>query len=70
MSMSWIRNAYRVPAKRGGRIIYTGGRTPEYGTIKSARGGYLRILLDGMNYTHPLPFHPTWAITYLDGERP
>jgi hypothetical protein len=65
MSMEWVRNYYKVPAKRGGRVVYTGGKTPEYGTIKSAKDGKLYIQLDGMTYTHPLPFHPTWEIKYL-----
>jgi len=61
--MSYIRRYYNVPAKRGGRVLYTGWRTPLYGTIKSARGGYLRILLDGDTRTGS--FHPTWEIEYL-----
>ncbi|PWJ80576.1 hypothetical protein C7441_112118 [Pseudaminobacter salicylatoxidans] len=67
MSMDWVRKRYGVPAKRGGRVIYSGGKTPEYGTIMSARDGRLYIRLDGMEYTHPLPFHPTWELHYLEG---
>lgn len=67
MSMAWIRNNYRVPAKRGGRIQYTGGwndkTKSEFGTIRSARGGRLRIQMDGE--THTSIFHPTWKLTYL-----
>lgn len=66
MSMAWIRQNYKVPAKRGGRIIHAGGETPEQGTIRCARNGYLNIQLDSM--TEAQPFHPTWEITYLDGE--
>lgn len=66
--MEYIRRRYGVPAKRGGRVIYTGGKEPEGGTIKSARSGRLRILLDGMTYTHPLSFHPTYELTYLNAE--
>jgi hypothetical protein len=66
MSINWVRKRYGVPAKRGGRVEYTGGKTPEQGTIVAARGGYLRIRFDGMEYTHPLPFHPTWELRYLD----
>ena len=66
MSMDWIRKSYSVPAKRGGRVEYTGGKTPEFGTIVGAREGRLRIRLDGMEYTHPLPFHPTYELRYLD----
>ncbi|KHJ56266.1 hypothetical protein LA66_06750 [Aureimonas altamirensis] len=66
MSISYIREYYGVPAKRGGRIEYTGGKSPELGTIVGARGAHLRIRLDGMAYTHPLSFHPTYCIRYLD----
>ncbi len=66
MSMKWIRENYDVPAKRGGRVIYTGGKTDERATIMSARNGSLRIRFDGSAHTHPLPFHPTWELRYLD----
>lgn len=46
MSIDWIRKMYGVPAKVGGRIEYTGGKTPCLGTITDARGGHLRIKLD------------------------
>jgi hypothetical protein len=65
MSMEWVRKTYGVPAKRGGRIIYTGSSEPEYGTIVGTRSGRLLIRLDGMKYTHPLPFHPTYELRYL-----
>lgn len=63
MSMARVRKNYNVPARRGGRVIYTGGKTPEYGTIVSATNGHLNIRLDGAK--HPLPFHPTWELRYL-----
>jgi hypothetical protein len=61
--MEWIRKAYGVPAKRGGRVIYSGSGKDEYGTIVSANGGHLNIRLDGAK--HALPFHPTWELRYL-----
>ncbi len=61
--MEWIRKYYNVPAKRGGRIIYKGSGVPKKGTIKSARKGYLRVLLDGCK--HLILLHPTWEIIYL-----
>ena len=68
MGMSDIRRTRGVPAKRGMRVIYTGSGVQEYGTIKSARGGYLRILLDG--YKHSMSFHPTWELEYIkDGSQ-
>lgn len=62
--MAWIRKNYRVPAKRGGRVEYTGEGEPELGTIRSASGGYVHIQLDGVKHT--MPFHPTWELNYLD----
>ena len=66
MTMAWIRRTYQVPAKRGGRIEYTGEGPdkPELGTITSARHGKLMIRLDGVKHT--MPFHPTWRLRYLD----
>ncbi len=61
--MGWIRLSYGVPAKRGRRVEYSGGEQIRLGTIKSARGGCLNIMLDGDNYTQS--FHPTWMLRYL-----
>lgn len=66
MSMEYIRKTYKVPAKRGGRVRYTGdhnGKVARCGTIKSAIGGYLKILIDGEKTART--FHPTWEIEYL-----
>jgi len=64
VSLEWIRTNYKVPAKRGGRIEYTGEKTPQLGTICGASGGHLSIRLDGVK--HAMPFHPTWELRYLD----
>lgn len=64
MSMDWVQKTYGVPARRGGRVEYTGGAAPQLGTIKSASGGRLNIQLDGAK--HAMPFHPTWELRYLD----
>ena len=61
--MNYIRRYYGVPAKRGGRVKYTGGKSPRYGTIKSASGPHLRILLDGDKYAGT--YHPTWELEYV-----
>ncbi len=65
MTMQYIRDRYKVPAKRGGRIKYTGSQSgqPRMGTITSASRGYLNIRLDGHN--HSMPYHPTWKLEYL-----
>ena len=67
MSMEYIRKTYKVPAKPGGRVEYTGSGKPEYGTIKSADGAHLSILLDGEKLTRK--FHPTWEMRYLPDNR-
>lgn len=67
MSMAWVRKYYRVPAKRGMRVRFTGGKSsPELGTITSASNGRLNIRLDGLN--HSRQFHPTWKLEYLTGD--
>ena len=63
MSMKYIRNYYGVPAKRGGRVQYTGCGKNKLGTITSANGARLNIRLDGVKHT--MPFHPTWELKYL-----
>lgn len=65
MSFEWVRKNYNVPAKRGGRVIYTGKGPRQYGTITSASNGRLNIRLDGEEYA--MPFHPTWELLYLEG---
>lgn len=57
--MQYIRNYYKVPAKRGGKITYKG----KAGTIVGAKGAHLRIRLEGENRIGS--YHPTWEIEYL-----
>lgn len=63
MSIEYIRKTYGVPAKRGGRVRYTGAKEPQLGTIVATDGAYLKIRLDGKK--HALPYHPTWELEYL-----
>ena len=60
----YIRDAYKVPAKKGGRVTYTGGGAPKGGTITGAENGRVMILLDGE--TLPQPYHPKWELEYQD----
>jgi len=64
MSLDYIRRAYKVPAKRGGRVEYlaSDGELME-GTITGSRAGHLRVRLDGN--THSTNFHPTYGLKYL-----
>jgi hypothetical protein len=69
VSMSYIRKIYGVPARRGGRVEYTGGKDgPKLGTITYANGQYLMIRLDGSQTS--ATFHPTWELRYLDASQP
>ena len=62
MSMEQIRQHRGVPAKRGMRVYDRHHK--KHGTIVGAKGGYVRIRLDGQRYAHS--FHPTWHLDYLD----
>jgi hypothetical protein len=62
MSMNYIRDTYKVPAKRGTRVIACG----KLGKIIGSRGGYLRIKID--TEKKPLLFHPTWNVVYLTSD--
>lgn len=63
MSIDYIRTNYNVPAKVGGRVEYTGGKTPRQGTITGAAGAHLLIKMDGDHF--PMHYHPTWELRYL-----
>lgn len=58
MSMQYIRDYYKVPAKRGMRVIVDG----EPGVITSARGCYLMVRFDGCSWSKTC--HPTWRVEY------
>ncbi len=63
MSFEYIKQAYNIPAKRGGRVEYTGGKEPKKGTIVGASGAHLKIVLDGEE--KPGIYHPAWELHYL-----
>ena len=67
MSLDYVRKYYKVPAKRGGRIEYTGEKVPRLGTICGANGAHLSIRLDGEKYASK--FHPRWELRYLDADK-
>jgi len=63
VSIQWIRDQYRVPAKRGGRVLFDWpAGNPRGGTIVGASGPHLRVRLDGDRHTSRL--HPTWNVIY------
>jgi hypothetical protein len=62
--MRYIRRYYGAPARRGGRVRYTRSDGVKcLGTIRSSKGPYLSILLDGDKL--PGRYHPTWNLEYL-----
>lgn len=64
MSMEYIRETYRVPAKKGGRVKYINdsGVTTE-GTITGTHGAYIKVKIDGDK--HSDCYHPRHNIEYL-----
>lgn len=70
MNMQFIRDNYRVPAKRGGRIAFTCCATCglRLGTIVAAQGKYLRVRFDEDHGAgRPSTIHPKWNVDYLGG---
>lgn len=68
MSLPYIRRTYGVPARRGMRVRYTDGDGAIWnGTIKSAKGPHLRVLVDDrvQGYRGRLILHPTDSIEYI-----
>lgn len=58
MSAAYVRNYYKVPAKRGMRVTIDGRE----GTIVSFPQAYLGVRLDGEKEIRT--YHPTWRVTY------
>lgn len=66
MSLEYIRNYYKVPAKRGGRIrfdYYVEQGKQGDGTIIGTSGPHLQVRFDD---GHEAPLHPTWKVIYLE----
>ncbi|KTC97922.1 hypothetical protein [Legionella feeleii] len=59
MSMEYIRMYYKVPAKRGQKVVANG----KLGLITGSRGVYLRIRLEDQKRSSL--YHPTWEMSYL-----
>jgi hypothetical protein len=57
--MKYIRDTYKVPAKRGMRVRFQG----ELGTIISAPQAHLHVRIDGKKRIRIC--HPTWNIEYI-----
>lgn len=63
MSAAYVRRYYKVPAKRGMRVVADG----KPGQIVGFSGQYLRIRLDGEKCIRN--WHPTWHIEYPEATR-
>lgn len=66
MSIEYIRETYKVPAKIGGRVRYTGSACAMLGTITGTRSAHIIVKLDEKEDARP--FHPTWEMEYLPNE--
>jgi hypothetical protein len=66
MIFDYINQTYGVSARKGGRVEYTGNKTPQLGTIVGVDGPHLLIKLDGDKISRP--YHPDWELRYLDAE--
>lgn len=63
-TMQYIRDTYRVPARRGQRVEYRDmDGTVKAGVVTQAHGARVRIRLDGERSGRI--FHPTWNLRYL-----
>lgn len=68
MSLEYIRQAYEVPARRGGRLRYTNGQGVVLNcTIKSAKGSHLMVEVDdkASGQRNRMKLHPTWQVEYV-----
>lgn len=63
VSIGDIRKARGINVKIGGRVRYTGGKSPRLGTVVGTHCGQLRIKLDGDK--RPGTYHPTWELEFL-----
>lgn len=61
MTMAEIRKWRGVPARRGMHVLDR--HTNRIGVITGTASGYLRIRLQGNNFS--LCYHPTWKLDYL-----
>lgn len=60
MSAAYARQYYKVPAKRGMRVVMDG----KPGRITSFPGAYVNVRFDDAKFS--VPCHPTWRMTYLE----
>lgn len=63
-SLSYVREQYGVPAKRGMRVIHEGR---DHGIITCGTGAHVRVRFEGDKYS--VPCHPL-SLDYLDGVKP
>ena len=72
MSLGYIRNYYRVPAKRGVNVRFTNSNGARFvGEIIGASGAHLKVSVTDKNnpdysFKERLILHPTWNLEYLE----
>lgn len=61
----YIRNYYKVPAKKGQRVEITVRGVLRRGAISGAHNQYIKVKFDGDKKPFPGVFHPTDGVRYL-----
>lgn len=73
MTMQYIRDTYKVPAKRGGlvEIYYCISGYKEKDSSNRWKLAFEGRISSASNYIHVngIPFHPTYGVVYLDNDR-
>lgn len=59
MAFDYIRRHYKVPAKKGGRVLFQG----RPGVIVGSYQCYIKVRLDGERRAGV--YHPTWEMVYV-----
>lgn len=62
---AYIRDYYRVPAKKGQRVEISVDGKLRRGAISGAHGQYIKVKFDGDAKPYPGVFHPTDGVRYL-----
>lgn len=62
MALEYVREAYRVPAEIGGRVVVNG----RPGVIVKDCGHYIGVHFSGDRPNHISRCHPLWRVEYLE----
>jgi hypothetical protein len=66
-ALEYVSHAYKVPAKKGGKVtMYPGKKSEKRGVITGASNGYLKVKFEGEK--QPCLLHPKWELKYHEEE--